>query len=342
MKLHLVGNYLFSVLIFSVEIFSQQIHFRHLTIDNGLSQNAVSAILQDKQGFMWFGTKDGLNRYDGYKFKIFQNDPSDTTSISSNYISSLHEDRSGIIWIGTLTGDVNYYQPANGIFTKVNLLNNINRITTFAEDNSGSLWIGTEGNGIFRLMRNNQVHHFTSQYLSIPTALSSNNISIIYSDLNGKIWIGNSSGLDLFNPEDNSFKHYELKTTNPDAPSFPAENAVTAIIQTDVNSLWLGTPTGLVNFQIDSGMYKVYPHHYNIFRFGWGTIIDIKKDQSGNLWLASPAELMEFNLKSKTYRYFTNDPLDPKSISYNAVSSLWCDNSGILWVGTPGAGIKYL
>jgi signal transduction histidine kinase/ligand-binding sensor domain-containing protein/CheY-like chemotaxis protein/AraC-like DNA-binding protein len=340
-------NFFYSQLILfillSVSSESQEIHFRHLSIDDGLSQNAVLSVIQDDKGFMWFGTKDGLNRYDGYTFKIFQNDPADTTTISSNYITSIFEDSKSRIWVGTSNGDLNYYRDTDETFIRIKGIDNNNQINSIAEDHSGNLWLGTVGNGLFRITNPENIFKINIRHINSSQKygdLSSDFTSALYVDTKGGLWIGNSLGLDKFQEQYNSFMHFKIKTKNPKAPSFPSENAVTAITQTENNHLWLGTPSGLVNFDIVTGSYKLYPHHYNIFRFGWGTITDIMVDHSGGMWLATPGELMKFNPVSKSYNYFTNNPFEPNSISYNSVSGIWCDRSGILWFGTPGAGIN--
>ncbi len=292
---------------------------------------------------MWFGTKDGLNRYDGYSFKIFQNDPGDTTTLSSNYISSIFNDSKGRIWIGTLKGELNYYRDADQTFRMIRGLNNKNQINCIAEDSSGNLWLGTVGNGLIRIENpedNSRIRFIYFNSSQKPGNISSNFITALYVDPSGDLWIGNSLGLDKFNKQSNSFDHFRIVTKDPKAQSYPAENAVTAIIQTENNHLWLGTPSGMADFNIDRGNYILYPHHFSVFRFGWGTITDLTADHSGKFWLATPGELMHFDPLTHMYRYYTNDQLDPESISYNSVSSIWCDRSGILWCGTPGAGIN--
>ncbi len=336
---------LLAVVIFlcSLPLTAQQVNFRHLTIDDGLSQNAVLSSIQDSHGFMWFGTKDGLNRYDGYNFRIFQNDPRDSTSISSNYICSIFEDRRGKIWIGTLAGELNIYFETSGTFRRVSDLDNDSQITTIAEDKSGNVWIGTGRNGIFRIAHDGNYTNFScTDYRARqqPGSLTSDMVSAVFVDMNDVLWIGNSEGLDRYDKQNISFSHYKIKTKDPRALSFPADNGVNSIVQYKEGELILGTPSGIVEFSINSGQYTLYPHHYIISRFGWGRITSIAKDHSGMLWLATPGELMRFNPDTKTYRYFTNDPLDPGSISFNAVSSIHCDRSGIMWVGTPGAGIN--
>ncbi len=327
----------------TIPLAAQQIRFRHLSIDNGLSQNAVLSIIQNRQGYMWFGTKDGLNRYDGYTFRVFQNDPADTISISSNYISCLFEDSRGRIWIGTLNGSLDRYEPVDEKFTRFTIPGNENRVTAIEEDYAGRLWFGTEGNGVFRFSLDSppalpKIEHF---YHSLNTgSISSNFISSIRSDLKGVVWLGTAAGLDKFDEKQNSFRHYNIETRSPDAPPYPPYNGVTAIKQLKEDTLWLGTPSGLVKFNTADGVYSFFPHHYTVFRFGWGIISDIIVDNNGGLWLATPGELMRFDPSSGQYTYITNDPLDPGSISYNSVSAIWCDRSGIIWIGTPGAGIN--
>src|SRR5215469_4664378 len=132
-----------------------ELKFTHLTTNDGLSQGYVVAILQDRRGFMWFATRDGLNRYDGNTFVVFKNDPNDSGSLSSNFIQDLMEDDRGILWIATNTG-VNKFDPASERCTRYlhdpgnpNSLGGAS-VKSIAQDSRGSLWFGTEGNGLDR------------------------------------------------------------------------------------------------------------------------------------------------------------------------------------------------
>jgi ligand-binding sensor domain-containing protein len=143
--------------VFPLKSLAQDIRFKHLTNNNGLSQNLVLSITQDQEGYMWFGTKDGLNKYDGYRFIVFQNEPNNQNSISSNYISELFTDKNGKLWIGTEDGIVNIYNVETQSFQRIQLpitktkSKNSEAISSIAQDKDGNIWIGTIGNGFFRI-----------------------------------------------------------------------------------------------------------------------------------------------------------------------------------------------
>lgn len=341
-----------SIMLFGViKIHPQEISFKHLTIDDGLSQNFVSCILQDQKGFMWFGTKDGLNRYDGYSFVIYQNNPFDTTTISENFITTLFEDSRGFIWVGTLNGGLNIFERETETFHRIRYSSSVSKtvntdeVKSIVEDSRGSIWIGTRGEGVFKLTFTNKkffditYKQYTSQS-DQPGSLSSNIVSTLFFDSKDVLWISTLTGLDKFNNENENFTHYEIQTRNPKAPASFFDKTIYSIHESINGNLWLGTLSGLVKFDRQTGSYKLYPHHYEVFRYGWGSVMQIVGDNSAKLWLATPGELMRFNPVSLTYEYFKNDPLNQNTISYNSISSLYLDRTGILWVGTAGMGIN--
>ena len=326
------------------------ISFKHLTINDGLSQNAVFAILQDSKGFMWFGTKDGLNRYDGYSFKVYYHDPFDSSSISDNYITALFEDSKGRIWIGSVDGKINIYNYKNGTFFHIDLLEHSKELTkslisSIVEDQDSSIWIGTAGNGLFRITNydDNLSSYKIVQFKSNPDSpgtLSDDYITYLLVDANGVLWIGSASMLERFNRRDKNFTHFKILSKNNVAPYDRMENAVVSIYETKDKKLWLGTLSGLVLFERNSGKYKLYPNKFALYRFGWGGINEILEDKSGNLWLATSTGLMSFDRGSNSYNYYKHSSLDPKSLSYDIVPCVWQDKTGVLWFGTAGGGIN--
>ncbi|MCC6254166.1 MAG: response regulator [Ignavibacteriaceae bacterium] len=339
-------------LFLSAKIYAQEINFKHLSGNDGLSQNFVSCILQDQKGFMWFGTKDGLNRYDGYNFVVYQNDPFDTTTISDNFITSLFEDSRGNIWAGTLNGGLNCFERTTEVFHHIRYSSNTpavynsEEIKSITEDSSKNIWIATRGEGVFKLSlgKRNSFEFKYKQFSSQPNnagGISSNIVSTLFIDSKGVLWLGTLNGLDKFDASNESFVHYQFPIKNPMAPDNDFENTVYSIHESSNGNLWLGTLSGLVEFNRQAESYKFFSHHYDVYRYGWGNIIQIVEDASGKMWLATSGELMRFDPKTFTYDYFRNDYLNQRSLSYNSISSLYIDRTGILWVGTAGMGIDF-
>ena len=171
---------------------AENIRFTNISRNEGLSKDAVMCILQDRSGFMWFGTELGLNRYDGNDFKVFLQVPGDPTSLSHGYILSLHEDRAGILWIGTFNGGLNRYDPATGEFRSFRHAPGPDRLAEqrhrrgYHEDRAGALWIGTD-NGLNRLDR--ATGKFTRYPLAADRPGSSDHIHDICEDREGMLWI---------------------------------------------------------------------------------------------------------------------------------------------------------
>ena len=187
------------------------IQFEHLTIEDGLSQNAGLAIFQDSRGFLWIGSQDGLNRYDGYTFHIFKHDPDEPSSISHNSILSITEDKDGYLWIGTWGGGLNRYDPVTETFVRYrhdpnepSSLSN-DTVTSIKEDSSGALWVGTLG-GLDRYNPSTDAFDSFKNHPNNPDSLSSDAVSVIFEDSKHQLWIGTGtngvegSGLNRFDP----------------------------------------------------------------------------------------------------------------------------------------------
>ena len=342
-----------SLFLYSLSGNSQELNFKHISINDGLSQNAVFAIIKDSKGYMWFGTKDGLNKYDGYNFTIYQYNPFDSTTLSANYITSLFEDERGLIWVGTYNGGVNVYDRKFDTFYRIDLrkdslfLRDVYEIKAITEDLDGNIWIGTSGDGLFKISVNENNNHLSfssKRFFNIPddkNSVSSNQIYSVCFDKMGLLWLGTNNGLTRMDIKANTYTHYVIKTKNPAAKEVATSNAINSIYESKNGTFWVSTLGGLVKFNRKNGSYRYFPHKYDLFRYGWGNINAIDEDSKGNLWLATPGELMKFNAQNETYTSFVHNPYNPKTISFNSVSSVFVDNTDMLWVGTTGMGIDY-
>ena len=245
---------------FNLQVFPQPIKFKHLTVENGLSNNYVNAVIQDQYGFMWFGTNDGLNRYDGYNFKIFRNEPDDSNSISENSIHTLLEDEKGEIWIGTKSGVLNKYNPRTEKFTKIRLQSTIevdNGIESIYEDNLGNIWIGTHLEGLYRLNpKDNIIDHWNANSNN-PNSLSNNYVLSILEDNGGNIIIGTYNGLNIFNPHkpQDGFKTFYQAPNNPNSLS---DNLIWALSKSSIDSniIWIGTSNGVTEYNSANSAFR--------------------------------------------------------------------------------------
>ncbi len=331
---------------------SQDFRFKHITSNDGLSQNTVLAITQDSDGFMWFGTKDGLNKYDGYSFEVFQHVPNDPLSIDSNYITALFTDSRGNLWVGTENGLLNRYDKKNNNFRRISLPfsnsegRNNYEIKDIAEGKNGTIWVGTRDYGVFKVPVSDNVvqDKLIKQYHKEEkgaSKLSHNIIRELYEDKNEILWIATNNGLTRMDVKKETFTPFYFNIKDPKAPKNVLDGAVTSIYGTDDGYLWLGCLSGLIMFNTHDYSYQFFPHQYTVDRYGWGEIIEIFEDHKKNLWLAAAGGLMYFDTEKKDYTYFRNDPYRPESVSYNSISGLYKDRTNIIWIGTVGMGIDY-
>jgi signal transduction histidine kinase/ligand-binding sensor domain-containing protein/DNA-binding response OmpR family regulator len=323
-----------------------QIHiesFRSLTSKEGLSHNIVTSVVQDKSGFMWFGTRLGVCRFDGYNFITYQYDKADSNSLADNFVSSVEADAFGDIWIGTSNG-LSRFNQSSQTFTNYyhdpsntnSLLDN--RILKVYADRSGTIWIGTY-QGLSRYNRGkNSFTSFQYQYSSDPKK-KFNYIKAIYEDKKGNFWLGAGKGLILFDRNSLKFKC----SFDPTDPSIhPTSNVVTSIVEDDEGNLWVGA-------HIDG--LRIFDRQTFSFKKGLPPdlqkaicspeILSLNFDNLGTLWVATMnCGLIEYKVKSNSVLIHSADENIPNHISNKTVTSLFEDRSGVLWLGTYDGGVN--
>ena len=340
----LAASYIF---IFSSSVFAQQrnVQFSHLTNLDGLSQSTVQAIVKDKHGFMWFGTQDGLNKFDGYKFTVYRHQPNNPKSLRKNHILSLYEDRKGNLWVGTLNGGISLYDRKNDSF--INYIEEPENpdklshsvITSIYEDRKGNFWIGTYWNLNLLDRRTGKVTRFISDDKD-HKSISSNGITAIFEDNRGNLWIGTQNGLNILDRRTKQFKRYFYRENDPKSIS---GNFISKIFQSSNGDLWVGTVGAGLNLFDYKGQtftsFKQDPE--NPASISNNNIRDIADADNGNLWVGTHGAFELFNPRSKVFIHYKSDAFDKRSLNRNSsVSSLFNDKTGVLWVGTDDGGIN--
>ncbi|HEX2867407.1 MAG TPA: two-component regulator propeller domain-containing protein [Ignavibacteriales bacterium] len=354
--------------------------FEHISIEQGLSQSSINSIIQDYKGFMWIATADGLDRYDGYSFKIFRNIPRQAGSLSDNSVFAVYEDRSGNLWAGTLLGNLNKFNRQTERFTKysfgadtgyTSLLMtaipeypltfsrfNDRTITSISGDRQGRLWIGTWGQGLFSFdTATGKVKQFVHDPRN-PNSISSNRIVSLTEDKNGILWAGTfGGGLNRIERRFNSrLDEFTLSVTSfqnlSPVPGSLSDNRVTSVFQDKDGNLWAGTFGGGLeklpfNYLGAKDPQRVNFIHYknnpnDRYSLGSNWIMKVIQDRAGSLWIATfGGGLSRLDPYTGKFSVFKNDPMNPGSLSDNDVISLCEDQSGIIWIGTHlGKGIN--
>ena len=334
---------LISILSTTVSAQPNDIKFSHLTAANGLSQSSVRCILKDRFGFLWFGTRDGLNRYDGYKFKIYRRDPKDSSSLPSNHILNLYEDKAGVLWVGTITGGLSRYDRDSDSFVTythksrdpASLSNPA--VLSLLEDRQGNFWVGTYSNlNLFNRKTGNAIR------MNLSSEIGTASIFDIYEDRKKQLWIGTGVGLYRYNYSLNKLTAF---LHNPKNPKSVSSNHIEVIYEDAQGYLWIGTESsGLNRMDPKTGEFKRYSlHEGDTHSINDNYISSIIDAGNGDLWLGTENGLIYFETQTEKFTRFSMDKGDDFSLSNNSVVSLYHDNQGILWVGTYSGGInKYV
>lgn len=345
----LLPYFLFLLLLISPS-FAQitNVQFRHLTTAQGLSQNNVTCILKDRRGFMWFGTQDGLNKYDGYKFTTYRNDPQNVRSISYNYIHTIFEDRQGRIWIGTEGGGMSLFDSKTDSFT--NYLNepgnqnsiSHNKVESIAQDADGNLWIGTYGGGLNFFNPQKGTFKYYKHHQAMAGSLSSNVVTNVIVDRHGTVWVGTSGGgLNKFTGKSKRFLHY--KHDSNDSLSL-SNNDVNSIYEDSGGKIWAATEGGGLNlFNPESNTFTAFKHtDSNPGSLSHNDVISITEDREGKLWVGTRNGGINIREGNKDFRHFLHDKNNSEGLNNGSIYSMYCDPHGTMWIGTYSGGVNVL
>jgi len=328
-------------IVINFSLFAKEIKlFKNFGIDNPMSYNFVRTIAQDEEGFMWFGSSEGLDRFDGHQALSFHHDSTNPNSLSSNVISRILIDKQQRLWVGTFGGGLNLYRPISQDFshfttkTQKAMLSN-DTVNALFEDSEGKLWIATE-NGLNILNSENEewsTQHIV-QELGNPNSLTHNAVLSIAETGNKEIWVGtNGGGISVFDLKGNFIKAIKYGDQN----SATYVNKFVSSLFLDVNGdIWIGTvDSGLLKYNQNTEQYT----HYKMSKddesaLSGNGISSIYQDSGQNIWIATDNGLSIYSHKNQNFSRYKDSPNNPYSISNDFVLTFLEDNNKMMWVGT--------
>jgi len=297
------------------------LRFEHLGVEQGLTQESVTSILQDRHGYMWLGSQAGLNRYDGYRVTTFKSDPSNPRSLQDNYVQALFEDAAGQLWVGN-KGGLDRYDPLTRFFTHV--LSKLS-VTSILSDGKQGLWlVTTEGlqhfdpaSGQIRLLR----HADTDS-----NSISDDHVSALARDPHGNLWVGTARGLEMLAAGSNQFRHFGTQEKR-------LENNILSLSLGPDGVLWAGTMRGVqtwrLNGQSAERITVALPSDLAGVR-----VSRLLHDRDGTLWLGTFTDgLKRRDPDSGRFYNYDRDIQDRHGIGESQISALYQDRTGTLWVG---------
>lgn len=329
----------------SVSAQSRDLKFEHITTRDGLSQSTVTCMLQDSKGFMWFGTQTGLNKYDGYNFTVYHDDPA---GLLGSFIFRIIEDRDGNIWVGT-DGGLNMFDRVINKFIRYKTDENDpgsiggTEVRAVFEDSEGNLWVGSTGGGLSLFIEDSGEFIHYQHDANNQSSLSSNDVCAIFEDRWNNLWIGSLHGdLDRFDREKEVFYPccYKDKKLSDDE--------IWNISGDREGNLWISTyRSGLYKMSFsDKGEPELFHYIHDIKdvnSISGNYIFTVFEDSNGRLWIGTENEgLNLFDRENNRFIHYRADPFDEYSLNNNSIWSVYEDKTGNIWVGTHAGGIHLL
>jgi diguanylate cyclase (GGDEF)-like protein len=316
--------------------------FERISLEQGLSQSSVMVVFQDSRGYMWLGTEDGLNRYDGFSFRTYKYDPADPASLPHNMVWSIVEDRSGDLFVGTEGGGVVRWSRETDSFLRLvdsfpQAADVSRKVRTLLMTRDGALWIGTKDAGLARLdTASGAVTHYRHDPAKVET-LSHDGVHALATDRSGRLWVGTDGGLNRLDDAKGEFTRY---LHDPSRPESLSDNRIRAIVQDGDGRLWIGTYGGLSLLEPNSDRFQRFQHDpRDTASLSHDRVRSLLEDAEGRLWVATDRGLDLMDRQPGRFSHYRNEPTDPSSLGDNNVMSLFQDPGGVIWVGTRSAGV---
>ena len=314
--------------------------FKNFGLDNPMSYKFVRTIAQDQDGFMWFGSHEGLHRFDGYQFLSFHHDATHANSLSSDVISKILIDKQQRLWVGTAGAGLNLFRERNQDFLhitaeseQVQLSNNV--VNVIFEDSLGQLWVGTEqGLNILTYRDSKWQIKQIFQELGNPNSLTHNTVHAVIETASKHIWVGtNGGGVSVFDLQGNFVQSIKLGDTNT---STYENKFINSLLYDEKGDVWIGTfDNGLIKYHIADGHFKHFTADANDeTSIVSNTIKAMYLDSKQKLWIATDKGLLIYNDDTGNFSRFNHTPNNPYSLSNDYILSFFEDSNQMMWIGT--------
>lgn len=326
--------------LFAVQAFSQQLVFKHLMTEDGLSQNSIFAIAQDREGFMWYGSRYGLNRYDGYQFSLYKSSKQDTTTLSDDYITALFADKQGVLWVGTANG-LNKFNPQKHTFSRISLPLNGKAniyIRQIYQDNAQRLWVATSTGLYVRLTPSG--NFILVAGIGLPKAIYLAEVMCIKQVASGKFWVGTNHGLFSFAMQNNKALSI-VKYVSGTLPNTLSDNAITDLVEDKQGRLWISTENAGINLLESNGTtFRRFGYKPGGNGLSHHAVRKMLLHSSGQIWIGTQEGLSILDPQNQSFKVYKHNNADDRSINQNSIYSLYEDKDGAVWIGTYYGGVN--
>ncbi|MFA9388603.1 MAG: two-component regulator propeller domain-containing protein [Prolixibacteraceae bacterium] len=309
--------------------------FQYLLIEDGLPQNTINAIAKDAYGFMWFGTNNGISRYDGYSFESFKSEEDQINDLPDNMISAIEPGADNRLWIGSLNG-LSYFDPETGRINKFNLPDNdspITKVSTIMRHDD-QLWVGTTNAGIYLLNKNETGNYLLAHHFCIENGnLPGNEINVIYLSPGKQLYVGTRNEVLLFQAEENKF------VTTVNGRNLPKNNLINDIFESSKGDLYISTYNGMAVYWYNTLTPQWYfSNPLNNTSLSHNTITKVREDASGQILVGTLGGLHLFHTYSGKFFSFPEEGPDHFRLNNQFISDIFCDSNGNVWIGTEKGG----
>jgi diguanylate cyclase (GGDEF)-like protein len=316
--------------------------FERISLEHGLSQASVLCVLQDSKGYVWFGTEDGLNRYDGLSFRTYKHDASDPGSLPDNMVWALVEEAGGDLWVGTEGGGLARWERATDRFVRVGgpsapPAGLSRRLRALLGAPDGGLWIGSKDAGLALLdPGSGRLRHYRNDAAD-AASLSHDGVHALAYDRSGALWVGTDGGLNRLDPATGKFHRYLHDPARGDSLS---DDRVRSILEDRDGRLWVGTLSGLNVLDADAAGFRRYQHDpADAASLSHDRVRAMLEDAAKRLWIGTDGGLDLLDRQQAAFVHHRHDPANPASLGDDNVMSLYQDRGKVLWVGTRSAGV---